>query len=123
MFSKNKKPGTQRLRVGDIYFWGEQKGPVEDEFKAKLSAMKLFRSEVKEAYLMRVRYPGATTENVALCLISETGRDVELVAKVGEVFKSMFNSNESLDTIFLEHQYWKPVRSVAAPFFTRSDAT
>jgi hypothetical protein len=120
MLFKDKKPdsGTHRVSVGDIYFWGEQNGPVEDEFKAKLIASNLFKAEVKEAYLMRVRYPEATTENVALCLISDTGHEPELVRKIGEIFKSTFNSDQFLDTIFLEHQYWKRVRSIAKPFFS-----
>jgi hypothetical protein len=97
MLFKDKKPdsGTHRVSVGDIYFWGEQKGPIEDEFKAKLIASNLFKAEVKEAYLMRVRYPEATTENVALCLISDTGHEPELVRKIGEISNQRLTATNS----------------------------
>jgi hypothetical protein len=120
-FKRIRRTPTQRLQFGEMCFCGEQKGAIEDEFKARLLGAKLFTSEVKEAYLMRVLYSGESSENVALCLISDTGKDKELVRKIGDIFQAIFSADANLDTIFLEHQYWKQVRSIASPFFKRNE--
>jgi hypothetical protein len=113
------RESTQVLNTEGVYFWAEQDGPVEREFKRKLIELEIFQTEVKEAFLVRVRYPGDEREKVALCLISDTGVKEALVNRIYDVFKSMFNRNEFLDIILLEYTDWPRIRSVAKPFFKR----
>jgi hypothetical protein len=117
---KKKTPAPDVLKVGDVYFWQEQNGDVEQKLKAQLLRVPAFKF-VTEAYLMRVRYPGSEVEQVALCLVAEADRHQQIVEDVLKTFRPMFKSTESLDILFLTEDQCQRIREVTGPFH-RKDA-
>jgi hypothetical protein len=111
----------ESLRAGEISFAGEQDGPVENELKSRLLGCFQQHTGINAAYLVRVRYGGEPKINVALCLAAGDKVRPELVEAVGLEFRKMFNSNQSLDVLFLSPEQ-QQIATAAKPFYRRSAA-
>jgi SseB protein C-terminal domain len=104
-----------------IRFLAEQDGPAEQEFKARLLPVFQQDATVDAAYLAIVQYRGEADVSVALCLLL-SGEEVDkaIVTSVGDVFHNMFNRNEHVDILPLDHDQWELVRVVCEPFYVRA---
>lgn len=116
---RKKTPPHEVLNVGDVYFWQEQDGPVERDLKGQLCDSPTFKY-VSEAFLMRVRYPGARAEQVALCLVADPTKHQEIVDDVGRTFGRIFNASQSLDALFLTKDQRERVSMVGRPFYRKT---
>lgn len=115
--SKDQLKKIQQLRVSCLEFVTEQVGDAEAELKERLVRIFQRNTQVMLAYLVNVRYPNAHQIKVALCLKHSTGQDFELVREVGAEFGRMFNSEESLDIMFLKGDEEERIALVARPFY------
>jgi hypothetical protein len=119
--TKNSGKPRDILTVPDVYFWDVQDGDSERKLKAELGAMPVFKDLVSEAYLMRVRYPGATSEQVALCLVADKKNQREIVDEVEAAFRRMFKPSEYLDLLFLSEEQLCRASSISKAFFKRNE--
>jgi len=115
--AKDRLQKLQQFRVSRVEFVTEQLGDAETELKEKL--IKIFQSNrrVLCAYLLRVRYPDADQDRVALCLKHSTGQDLALVRQVEAEFGKMFNHRETLDIMFLTREQEERIAITAKPFY------
>lgn len=104
-----------------IRFLTEQDGPTERNFKARLVPVLQRHNSVEAAYLAVVQYQGEAEVSVALCILFSSGEvDEAVVTSAGEVFHKMFNRNEHLDIVPVNHDQWDPLRAVCKPFYVRA---
>jgi len=104
----------------DVHFLGEQSGPAEMDFSAKLIPVLRAERDVRMAYLAQVRYGSSGATEVAVCIALKTGReDPGLVASVGIIFAAMFGPQEHLDVLFVDKDREEAVRSVCRPFYSQ----
>jgi hypothetical protein len=99
-------------------FVAEQIGIPENEFKEQIVGLLQSRKGPLRSYLARVEYDGINDFDVALCIVSETGEDLELANDIGLVFRKMFDSHERLDIFFITRLQEGRLRKVCCPFFT-----
>ena len=78
------------------------------------------RETVQAAYLAIVQYRGEAKVSVALCILFSSAEVIEpIAAEAGEVFYKMFNRNEHLDILPVNHDQWELLRAVCKPFYVR----
>jgi hypothetical protein len=108
--------------IDKVSFLGEQDGPFEQILKERLT--KLFESdrEVVRAYLVRLSHSGDASVGVALALRTKVKEDAEFVAKIGDVFSSIFDTSVHLDILFLDEPAERQVRHACRTFYDRADA-
>ena len=110
---------VEQFRTRKVRFLGEQDGVPERELKAQLVQLFAGISNVRRAYLVRVKYRESAGESVALAVLSDSGRSVDLVRQVGAVFGPMFGEHENLDVIFLNASEGAAIANCCKPFFDR----
>lgn len=120
-FKKKTTQPTEAIKVGDVYFWQQQDGTVERELATRLSGGPAFKC-VSEAYLMRVRYPGSVTEQVALCLVADASHHQQIVEEVGKTFRRMFKPSECMDILFLTEDQQERIVEVGRAFYRKDVA-
>jgi hypothetical protein len=112
-----KKPDIKAINIDGVEFLGDQNGPPERDFKARILEV-LENSGVSKAYLARVRYADGR-QNVALCISEGTAEKQELVERLGADFKILFRPDVSLDILFLTPAQAERITSVCIPFFSK----
>ncbi len=103
-----------------LRFLSEQKGEVESFLESIWSEFFLARPDVASAYLVSVRFDPDEPAAVALCLrTTSSDRDSQntLVAFISNVFRDMFDPDESLSVIFLSADQERQAQCVAQPFY------
>ncbi len=114
--------GTGRvLRKDRIQFLREQDGPPERNLKAAFSKLFEAHPPLQKAYLARVQYDEGPETPVALCLVSDTPRDLHLVETIRKTFKSFFKAGTHLDILLLSAPDVPRLEHVCRPFYTRRD--
>jgi len=114
--TKLQRP-IEEMQAPKMRFIGEQDGPPERDLKARLVDFFHQDKSIRSAYLARVLYDDQTTENVVLCLQTQSGPDRYLAEKIGQIFGSMFGSQEHLDIIFISDAQKPELSKVCKPFF------
>lgn len=112
------KKHTQKLRVPEIFFIGEQTGAVETEAKQFITGILEQYSSVKAAYLCQLTYKKDSTIHIALCLRSDVEEKM-IIQQVSEIFPQMFNSEQHLDIIFIGDSQQGQLSKVCKPFYLR----
>lgn len=74
--------------------------------------------DVTKAYLARADFGDGTPIGVILGLKASPGARQELVAKIGQIFASIFSDREHLDIIFLTPNTEEGISKVCRPFFS-----
>jgi hypothetical protein len=110
---------AETFSVPEITFIGEQDGAVEAELKVCLVARFRSNAHVNQAYLVRVRYGDAPEVKVALCLEAGDKIQPQIVDAAGCEFRKIFNSDASMDILFLSPEQHARISSVAQPFYRR----
>ena len=101
-----------------VRFLAEQDGPIEQEFKRRLTDLFDDCQTVKKAYLAVVDYGTPSTFTVALCIRSVVpGPDKSLVNSISSVFASIFSSAEHLDILFLDDEQEIKLGRVCQEFY------
>jgi hypothetical protein len=111
---------AEEFTVPSVQFISEQDGQVEKALESKLIRLFNSRGDVARAYLVRVSYASTPGQSVALAISGDRVHASEIVQAVGSVFAGMFNSNEHLDTIFINDREEARLVRVCAPFYDRS---
>jgi hypothetical protein len=94
---------------------------TEQKLKATLVPLLRKHGDVKRAYLARAHYDGKTG-GLVLGLVTP-GEDSEtLVAEIGKLFASMFDSSQHLDVIFLSDEQLTAIKVAAAFYLRKSPA-
>ena len=102
-----------------VEFVGEQDGPNERLLKERLGPVLREASHIQRAYLARIGFQPSDSPSVALCLVSSTGDDIDLVKHVDDVFKTIAPRNVFLDVAFLTAKQEEDVARVCSPFYRR----
>ena len=98
-----------------IEFVGEQDGPVEQDLKSRFAPV-LLSFGVQRAYLAQVRFANEGPHSVAVCIVG--AENPQLVHELSAVFKSIFNSNQFLDILFVQSPVQESQLAAACrPFF------
>jgi hypothetical protein len=108
-----------KLTAKSIRFIGEQDGVPERLLKQEIIGLLQKHANVKYAYLARLMHDDSAQINVALCLVGSG--DLSAISKqIGRIFGRAFNSQESLDILFLSAQQAEEILQIAAPFYLGS---
>jgi hypothetical protein len=70
---------SEELTVSVIRFLGEQDGPPERELKSRLADLFRDCAAVQRAYLSQVDYANGSGRHVALCILSSSRIEREIV--------------------------------------------
>lgn len=110
------------MKVAAITFLGEQRGRPEDELKQLLSDY--FKSElvVSSAFLLRVKYGDSPEPHVALCIRADDLIQYTVLEQAKRIFRKMFNTEQSLDIIFLSSEQVRQALEAGRPFYVQSAA-
>ena len=100
-----------------LHFVGEQDGPVERELKEKISSRLRERPNIAAAYLALVRHGNTPHHDVALCLRSTSGPDLDVLNDIARLFRSMFSVETSLDIVFIDAGEEGRLSKVCRPFY------
>ena len=108
------------IKVAAIRFLCEQRGSPEGELKDLLS--KYFKSElaVSGAFLLRVTYGDSAEQQVALCISGEGLDQKVVVENTSQIFRRLFNTEQSLDIIFLHAEQEREALKVGKPFYVQT---
>ena len=118
LLSRDGRP-ARALRPERIQFIGAQDGEPERTLKTALEAAFAARQTVEKAYLARVRYDEAAETSVALCLVSATPNDVELLAAIRKAFAAVFRASTHLDILFVVPADVERLERSCPPFWIR----
>ena len=72
---------------------------------------------IKSAYLARIGFAPTDPPSVALCLVSDSGEDLVLVKRIGEIFRTHAPENVFLDVVFRAPSEEEDVSRVCRPFY------
>jgi hypothetical protein len=108
------------MKVATITFLCDQQGSPEDELKHLLS--RYFKSVlgISSAFLLRVKYGNSDEQKVALCIRGDGLEEKAVVAHVSQTFRQTFNSQQSLDIIFLDPDQAKQALGIGTPFYVQA---
>ncbi|HWY71349.1 MAG TPA: enhanced serine sensitivity protein SseB C-terminal domain-containing protein [Terriglobales bacterium] len=115
-FRQNRQ---KEIHVPNVTFLGEQDGEVEKEFKQRLLDRFATSTTLHKAYLVRARYGESPEIKVVLALDANAGGLVILRDRASRVFAKMFNSETSLDILFLSDEQKQRISAVAKPFYQK----
>ena len=106
---------VEKIHVSELRFLCEQDGSPERELKSCL--IQLFQDEgkIRKAYLARVAFDDSGTSAVVLCLCADSPSPT-VVAKVDQIFGSMFGRGEHLDILFLSDEQEVELAKCCKPF-------
>lgn len=106
---------SENFRAREIVFLHEQDGANERLLKNQLSLTLRQERSVERAYLVRARLDDV--ESVILCLANYFGPDPRMEKKIGETFRSLCNTGDHLDILFLAREQEAQVAQVCTPFY------
>jgi hypothetical protein len=108
------------MKVAPIIFLCEQQGRPEDELKQLFSGY--FKSElaVSSAFLLRVKYGSSAEQQVALCIRGDGLDRHALLEHTSRIFRAMFNTEQTLDIIFLNSEQEQQALSIGKPFYIQT---
>lgn len=115
MFWKKRNREPEARHETTISFVGEQDGAPERELKSGLRAAFLEEPFVRAAYLAQIEAGETGARSVALCLDATDSPD--LVARIGEIFGSMFAGATPLDILFLTPEREAEIKQVCTAFY------
>lgn len=101
-----------------IEFVGGQEGAGEARLTHSLKRLFGERSDVRRAYLTRVRYGADQPIDIALCLVGDESE--ALHDAICKLFWAMFEQGQHLDVIILRDDEEPRVRELSAPFYERT---
>ena len=118
ILSRQRRP-RRMLRPERIRFIGGQDGDPERALKTSLAKLFGEHPSVESAYLARVQYDEASTEAVALCLVSAASQDESLVEGIRKTFAARFRAGNQLDILFVGASQATRLDQVCRPFYER----
>ena len=113
-------PPHFQLRAGTVKFFGPKDGPIEDEFKGKLTTLFTSKRSVVRAYLAVMGHLGSDgAPVVGLCIrFSDDTVHKDVIYDALRVFRSMgFNNSTMLDVMPLDAIHEEQCAAVCAPFY------
>src|SRR5262245_58493710 len=90
----------EQFHISGLRFLGGHDGPTERELKSRLIGLFWREKEIRRAYLAVVAYEESGGPSVGLCLRTDAPA-ATVAAKIGQIFYSMFASNQHMDVLFL----------------------
>ena len=111
---------TDVLHPTTIHFLCEQDGEPERNFKTILIPIFKNHIGIQRAYLARINYGNDAEENVALCIILESGKQQELANELGKAFHNFFAKGQHIDIIFINREQENALSEVCEPFYRAS---
>jgi hypothetical protein len=103
-----------------IEFLGEQDGAMERRLKNALLPL-LQQSNISRAYLVRVGFQPSETGFVALALAPASAKDLALVSRIGELFRTLAPADVFVDILFLTDPQEEDATRVCSPFYSRAN--
>lgn len=108
------------INIGRPKFITEQCGPFEDQLKERLCSIFERDGNVARAYLLRVIYEGGFDQGVVLGLSADEKDMASIADRVGEIFASLFSSDECLDVVLLDEESERNAAAVCRAFYPKS---
>ncbi len=119
ILSRGGQP-ARLLRPDRIQFVAEQDGVSERKLKASFAKIFDANQSVERAYLMNLRYDETPEAAVALCLISASPKDTELIDGIRKTFAALFPKGANLDILFLSASDVPRLERASQPFYVRT---
>ena|ERR1700722_9320860 len=115
-------PGWQRheKRYAEVSFFGGHDHPREYELKEELTKLFDRHWEVRAAYLPDARVSGSGPIKFLLCIKTLYGHESsELLEAVGQIYASLYDKHEEMDTMFLDDKQEAAVLKACKPFYEK----
>lgn len=113
------KSNLSTVRIGRLRFLNEQQGPFENQLKERLCLLFDRVSGVYKAYLLRVNYEGSVDHGVVLGIRADENKMASISVQIGEVFASLFSTEECLDIVLLDRDMEINAEIVCRPFYLK----
>lgn len=113
--------GVSAHDAGGPEFIGQQQGVAADVLQAEFLPALSVLPQVQRAYFCKLRSPGEERPGAALCVVSTTGEDLQVVQALSAVIRANLGSGSHVDILFLSPSLEAKLSGVCQPFYKQAE--